>query len=83
MKRRALLQSVAGVLFIVAAQAVAEDGSAQEHEYRAETFVLGSGYCWSAQLLLLSANTRFPNGLANSPDHVGRYMTGHAARTVR
>jgi glucose dehydrogenase len=64
---------------VVAAQAVKEDGSAQESEYRAKTFVLASGYCWSAHLLLLSANSRFPNGLANSADHVGRYMTGHLA----
>ncbi len=64
---------------IVSAQAVSEDGSAQEHEYRATTFVLASGYCWSAHLLLLSANARFPNGLANSSDHVGRYMNGHLA----
>ncbi len=64
---------------VVAARAVAEDGSAQEIEYRAPRFVLASGYCWSAHLLLLSANSRFPNGLANSSDHVGRYMTGHLA----
>ena len=64
---------------VVAAQAVTEDGSAQQHEYRAKTFVLGSGYCWSSHLLLLSANSRFPNGLANSSDHVGRYMNGHLA----
>jgi quinoprotein glucose dehydrogenase len=64
---------------IAAAQAVREDGSAEEVEYRARTFVLASGYCWSAHLLLLSANSRFPNGLANSSDHVGRYMTGHLA----
>jgi quinoprotein glucose dehydrogenase len=48
-------------------------------EYRARTFVLASGYCWSPHLLLLSANSRFPNGLANSSDCVGRYMTGHLA----
>jgi quinoprotein glucose dehydrogenase len=70
---------------IVAAQAVREDGapggasSADPIEYRARTFVLASGYCWSPHLLLLSANSRFPNGLANSSDHVGRYMTGHLA----
>ena len=64
---------------IVAARAVREDGSAQEVEYRAPRFVLASGYCWSAHLLLLSATSRFPNGLANSSDHVGRYMTGHLA----
>jgi quinoprotein glucose dehydrogenase len=64
---------------IVSAQAVSQDGSSQEHEYRAKTFVLASGYCWSSHLLLLSANSRFPNGLANSSDHVGRYLTGHLA----
>jgi quinoprotein glucose dehydrogenase len=64
---------------IAAARAVTEDGSAREIEYRAPRFVLASGYCWSAHLLLLSATSRFPNGLANSSDHVGRYMTGHLA----
>ncbi len=64
---------------IVSARAVKEDGSGQEVEYRAPRFVLASGYAWSAHLLLLSANARFPNGLANSSDHVGRYMTGHLA----
>ncbi len=64
---------------IVAAQAVKEDGSTETHEYRAKTFVIASGYTWSSHLLLLSANPRFPNGLANSSDHVGRYMTGHLA----
>ena len=64
---------------IAAARAVREDGSGEEIEYRAPIFVLASGYCWSAHLLLLSANSRFPNGLANSSDHVGRYMTGHLA----
>ena len=46
-------------------------------EYRAKTFVVASGYCWSSHLLLLSANARFPNGLANSSGLVGRYMNGH------
>jgi quinoprotein glucose dehydrogenase len=67
---------------IVAATGVREDGTPEKHEdveYRAKTFVLASGYTWSAHLLLLSANSRFPNGLANSSDHVGRYMTGHLA----
>jgi quinoprotein glucose dehydrogenase len=60
------------------AQASREDDGAAV-EYRAKTFVLASGYCWSPHLLLVSANSRFPNGLANSSDHVGRYMTGHLA----
>jgi glucose dehydrogenase len=46
-------------------------------EYRARTFVLAAGYAWTPHLLLLSANARFPNGLANRSDTVGRYMTGH------
>ena len=64
---------------IVAARAAKEDGTDDDVEYRARTFVVTSGYCWSSHLLLLSANSRFPNGLANSSDHVGRYMNGHLA----
>ena len=67
---------------IVSATGVKENGTPEKHddvEYRAKTFVLASGYTWSPHLLLLSANSRFPNGLANSSDHVGRYMTGHLA----
>ena len=64
---------------VAVAQASREDGTGAAVEYRAQTFVLASGYCWSPHLLLLSANSRFPNGLANSSDHVGRYMTGHLA----
>jgi quinoprotein glucose dehydrogenase len=46
-------------------------------EYRARLFVLASGQCWSPHLLLLSANSRYPNGLANKSGHVGRHMNGH------
>jgi len=45
--------------------------------YRANTFVLAAGYTWSPHLLLLSAQGRYPDGLANSSGLVGRYMTGH------
>jgi len=45
--------------------------------YRARTFVLAAGYTWSPHLLLLSAQGRFPDGLANSSGLVGRYMAGH------
>lgn len=62
---------------IAAARAVSlKDASTTE--YRARTFVLASGYAWSPHLLLLSASSRFPNGLANRSGLVGRYMTGHA-----
>lgn len=47
-------------------------------DYRAKLFVLASGVNWSPHLLLLSANTRFPNGLANRSGLVGRYMNGHS-----
>jgi len=63
---------------IVAAQGVHQDRPADSIDYRAKTFVVASGYCWSSHLLLLSANTRFPNGLANSSGLVGRYMNGHS-----
>jgi len=46
-------------------------------EYRAPLFVIASGYAWSAHLLLLSRNSRFPNGLANKSGLVGKYMCGH------
>lgn len=64
---------------VVSARAAREDGADDDVEYVAKTFVLAGGYCWSSHLLLLSGNSRFPNGLANSSDHVGRYMTGHLA----
>jgi len=63
---------------VAAAQGVHQDRPGEAQEYRARLFVVASGYCWSPHLLLLSANTRFPNGIANSSGLVGRYMTGHA-----
>ena len=45
--------------------------------FRAGTFVLAAGYCWSSHLLLLSESDRFPNGLANRSGLVGKYVTGH------
>ena len=62
---------------IVAARAVHQERPDDSIEYRARTFVIASGYCWSSHLLLLSANDRFPNGLANRSGLVGRYMNGH------
>ncbi len=63
---------------IVAAEARHRDRVDDPVEYRARLFVLAAGYCWSPHLLLGSASTRFPNGLANSSGVVGRYMNGHA-----
>jgi choline dehydrogenase-like flavoprotein len=44
---------------------------------RARTFVLAAGYVWSPHLLLLSADSRFPDGLANGSGLVGKYLAGH------
>jgi quinoprotein glucose dehydrogenase len=62
----------------VSAQAVSRAHNGEPVDYRAKTFVLASGYCWSSHLLLLSSSAQFPNGLANRSGLVGRYMTGHA-----
>jgi choline dehydrogenase-like flavoprotein len=60
-------------------RAVATDRDRPEEpvEFRARTFVVAGGYAWSPHLLLLSANDRFPAGLANRSGLVGRYMAGH------
>jgi choline dehydrogenase-like flavoprotein len=44
---------------------------------RARLFVLSAGAINSAALLLRSASTRHPNGLANSSGAVGRYYMSH------
>ncbi|OFW39703.1 MAG: hypothetical protein A3J29_08440 [Acidobacteria bacterium RIFCSPLOWO2_12_FULL_67_14b] len=62
---------------IAAAHGWHQDRPDEVTEYRAKTFVLASGQCWSPHLLLLSASARFPNGLANGSGLVGRYMNGH------
>ncbi len=53
------------------------DRPAEPIEFRARTFVVAGGYAWSPHLLLLSADSRFPNGLANRSGNVGRYLAGH------
>jgi choline dehydrogenase-like flavoprotein len=49
----------------------------QDHSVRASIIVLSCGAIESPRLLLNSTSTRFPNGLANSSDLVGRHLTGH------
>lgn len=73
--RRLVLQD--GTNRVSAAHAVHEDRPDDPAEYRARMFVVAAGYTWSSHLLLLSANARFPDGLANSSGLVGRYMGGH------
>jgi len=62
---------------IAAAHGYHQERPNEVMEYRARLFVLASGQCWSPHLLLLSANPRFPNGIANRSGTVGRYMAGH------
>jgi quinoprotein glucose dehydrogenase len=62
---------------VVAAQGVTGE-QGEPVEYRAKIFAVASGYTWSSHLLLLSANSRFPQGIANKSGLVGKYMGGHA-----
>jgi quinoprotein glucose dehydrogenase len=61
---------------VTGARAVERD-TGNEIEFRARTFVVAAGYVWSSHLLLLSATTRFPDGLANRSGLVGKYIGGH------
>jgi glucose dehydrogenase len=62
---------------IAAAQGAHQERPDQVIDYRARLFVLAAGYAWSPHLLLLSACSRFPNGLANTSGLVGCYMNAH------
>jgi quinoprotein glucose dehydrogenase len=53
------------------------DRPGESIEFRARVFVVAGGYVWSPHLLLLSADSRFPTGLANRSGTVGRYLAGH------
>jgi choline dehydrogenase-like flavoprotein len=51
--------------------------SRKEEEIRARSFAVCCGSIESARLLLNSRSRQHPNGLANSSDLVGRYLSGH------
>lgn len=59
------------------ALAARRDRPEQPIEFRARTFVVAGGYVWSSHLLLLSASSRYPDGLANRSGLVGKYLNGH------
>ncbi|MDX1909812.1 MAG: GMC family oxidoreductase [Bacteroidia bacterium] len=46
----------------------------QEYQVRAKTVILAASACESARILLNSKSSRHPNGLANSSEHIGRYL---------
>ena len=57
--------------------AVYQDADGRTHEQTADVFLLACGAVETARLLLLSKSGRFPNGLANGSDLVGRNVTFH------
>lgn len=57
--------------------AVYWDAEGNSIEQEADLFLLACGAIESARLLLLSRSARFPNGLANGSDQVGRNATFH------
>jgi choline dehydrogenase-like flavoprotein len=57
--------------------AVYQDADGDFIEQEADIFILSCGAIESARLLLLSRSGRFPNGLANGSDLVGRNATFH------
>ena len=50
----------------------------QSHQATGKVFVLACNALETPRLLLLAANERNPNGIANSTDQVGRYMMDHS-----
>jgi choline dehydrogenase-like flavoprotein len=57
--------------------AVYEDADGNVVEQQADVVVLACGAVETARLMLLSRSSRFPNGLANGSDLVGRNVTFH------
>lgn len=57
--------------------AVYEDAEGRTFKQEADVFVLACGAVESARLLLLSKSARYPNGLANGSDLIGRNVTFH------
>ena len=71
---RKLLVNAAGQ---VRAVSVIDRETLKEEAIEARIFVVSCATIESARLLLNSSSEKFPNGLANSSDRVGRYLHGH------
>jgi len=54
----------------------------REYQIRARIVVVAASACESARLLLNSRSSRYPNGLANESDTVGRYLTDSTGTSV-
>ncbi len=53
------------------------DAEGERRTARAEVVVLAAGAIETARLLLNSTSARFPHGLGNTHDQVGRHLQGH------
>ena len=61
---------------------VVADVAGQRDVFRGEIVVVSCGAANSAKLLLMSANDKHPNGLANGSDQVGRNYMFHNSQAV-
>jgi choline dehydrogenase-like flavoprotein len=59
---------------------ISRNGNAEG--YRGDIVVVSAGAANSARILLLSANDKHPNGLANGSDQVGRNYMFHNSQAV-
>jgi choline dehydrogenase-like flavoprotein len=66
----------------VRAISVVDTVTRQEEEIRAKLFAVCCATVESARLLLNSRSPQHPNGIANSSDLVGRYLTGHVNNSM-
>ena len=57
--------------------AIYQNDRGEEIKQEADLFILACGAVETARLMLLSKSSRFPNGLANGSDLVGRNVTFH------
>lgn len=62
---------------LVSGVSIIDRTTGREEEINARLVVVSCASVESARLLLNSKSEKFPNGLANSNDLVGRYLTGH------
>jgi choline dehydrogenase-like flavoprotein len=53
------------------------DAALREHELKTKLLILATHAIETPRLLLLSSNSTFPNGLANSSGTVGKYLMSH------
>ncbi|UCI22682.1 GMC family oxidoreductase (plasmid) [Mesorhizobium sp. B2-1-8] len=64
------------------AAALYYDSDKASHRVTGKTFIVAANGIESPRLLLLSASDKFPNGLANSSDMVGRNLMDHPSTSL-